>query len=128
MASLPAPLRALTRAALSSGDQAEQLAQALPALAVVAAQRPERRHRGSQAQRGGRVVLAVPTERRADVVVLGVDALAIPSSPGLREAASLDQGQEGRGMSAADPGRFRYLVQALGRVLADRLRHQVARR
>jgi hypothetical protein len=46
----------------------------------------------------------------------------------MRAAAGLDQGQERRGMGAADPGRLRHPVQALGRVLPDRLQHRVPRR
>ena len=127
MASQAAPFRALPRAALGSGTRlSSSPSRCLPSV-WCPPQGPERGHRGGQPQRGAWVMLAVPAERRADVVVLDADPLQplLSGQARVRAAAGLHQGQERRGVGAAGPLRLRHRRQALGRVLADRLQHRV---
>jgi hypothetical protein len=94
---------------------------------VVSAQGPERGHGSGQPQRGGRIALAVPAERRADVVLLGVDPLQplLSGQACVRAAARLDQGQERRGMGVTHRLRLRHRLQSSGRVFTDGLQHRV---
>ena len=112
------------------GHQGEEFVQALPALGVVSAQGPERGHGGGHPQRGGRGMIAVPADGRADVVVLDLDPLepVLPGQARLHAAVRLDQGQERGGVSGADPVRRGQLVEPFGRILADRLQQRVTHR
>jgi len=112
------------------GYQAQQLAQPLPPFGEMTMKGPEQPHDRRQAQRGGRVLLAVPVDRRADVVVLDVEPFqpVFLAQPGQRAPGFPGQGQESSRVRPAQASGFRCTRQTFSRELADRLQHQVTRR
>ena len=79
----------------------------------------------------GGLLLAVPVDRRAKIVVFKVEPVQpVPlAPPGQRAPGCPGHGQEGgRVRPAKASGVFRRAGQALGGELADRLQHQVTRR
>jgi len=77
----------------------------------------------------GRILLAVPVDGRADVVVLDVEPFqpVLLAQPGQRAPGFPGQGQEGSRVRPAKASGFRRAGQTFSCELADRLQHQETR-